>query len=889
MGKEYFLTNRKIKFRVERGIIKFVGGIRDHWNVKYINEKKGFGNLHLTYEGKGGTKKWEPLMSECYKDGEPIRRGRHLVYKGEVKGEELTVSLEYILHEDWLQQKIVVTNHTDGPIVLKDFGQCYSCHTDFKWGNKAAKEVIGHYFVAGNGSHATYYRCDGNGEILTILPSDGSEWIYYDCVEEDGKEVQDQASTILYSLSDSASSKAVEAGSKLRMPSKAYKLAPGERYEYSCRYLLAKDYDDCRKQLINNGQVVVESIPGYTVPEDLKVQLCLRSQDIKLHLTSDKEDTDIRSEKQKEGISYYTIKFHSWGEHCICVHYGDASMYLYYFVTQSIETLIKKRASFIAAKQFTDENKWYRGLFAEWNNETGVMLGPDNYDKIEGWRIYEVTCDDPGLSKPAFLSSKQTIYPIQKEIDALDTYIEHFVWGGLQQTEEEAYPYGIYGIPDWYTLRNSKEVGNAGKTHLWRIYDYSHIALLYYNMYEVAAYQTKVYTKLPTKVYLRRAYGTALAMFQIPEELEGWSAYKTGLYNELIIPKIIRALKEVNWDFEASRLERHWKRKIRYFVKECTDIFGSEYPFDTTGFETTHILAKEALEFASMEKDDSSWSGNIPYEQAIEFMENQIACNIACRGMLEPAYFWYGSDYRGNNMKYLLSYMSQMGGCSLLDYACYYAKEPLSVLRLAYGSLLSSWALVNSGDAKSNYGYWFPGKEHDGCAGGGFEPLYLGKTWLGQPHTGGSWYYSCEIDLGFCGGIRGMATVLACDPIFDMSCYGGILEEQEKEWQIHSRDGIRRRFHYIDVDAKFHIVLEKGQFAESRSVIVDKEINTVEMNLEASERPISVSILVENLGDYVVQGQETQITNQKECKFEIPEGSTKIKLIRIGEGWKNND
>ena len=37
---------------------------------------------------------------------------------------------------------------------------------------------------------------------------------------------------------------------------------------------------------------------------------------------------------------------------------------------------------------------------------SGKMLGPDDYDRIKGWRIYEVTCDDPGLSTPAYLAAK---------------------------------------------------------------------------------------------------------------------------------------------------------------------------------------------------------------------------------------------------------------------------------------------------------------------------------------------------------------------------------------------------------------------------------------------------------------------------------------------------
>ena len=105
----------------------------------------------------------------------------------------------------------------------------------------------------------------------------------------------------------------------------------------------------------------------------------------------------------------------------------------------------------------------------EWNNADGVLLGPDCYDRISGWRIYEVTCDDPGLSKPAFLSSKLAVYPVQEEVDALEYYVEHFVWGGLQRTEDETYSYGIYGIPDWKTLRENASKGPEGKLHLWRL------------------------------------------------------------------------------------------------------------------------------------------------------------------------------------------------------------------------------------------------------------------------------------------------------------------------------------------------------------------------------------------------------------------------------------
>jgi hypothetical protein len=227
--------------------------------------------------------------------------------------------------------------------------------------------------------------------------------------------------------------------------------------------------------------------------------------------------------------------------------------------------------------------------------DTHVLLGPDNYDRIKGWRIYEVSCDDPGLSKPAFLASKSAEHPVQAEVSALDYYIEHFVWGGLQRTTAEEYAYAIYGIPDWKQNRESADPGRNGRKHFWRIYDYPHVTLMYFSMYRVAKHQAQIRTALSALEYLRRAYGTAVALFTIPYEIERWSAYQTGIYNELVITDLIDALESERMPEQAERLRMHWERKVRSFIGERPDLFRSEYAFDTTGFESTHALAKYAL------------------------------------------------------------------------------------------------------------------------------------------------------------------------------------------------------------------------------------------------------------------------------------------------------
>ena len=116
---------------------------------------------------------------------------------------------------------------------------------------------------------------------------------------------------------------------------------------------------------------------------------------------------------------------------------------------------------------------------------------------------------------------------------------------------------------------------------------------------------------------------------------------------------------------------------------------------------------------------------------------------------------------------YVVTYMSQMGGWGLLDYAFYYATNATDYLQLGMASYLNGWSTMNTGTPESNYGFWYPGAAFDGGCGGGFEPAPLRNTWLGgQPMHRGAWYYAAEQDVGFAGAMRQAASALADDPIF---------------------------------------------------------------------------------------------------------------------------
>ena len=780
----------------------------------------------------------------------------HAVYSTK---DGLSLHCDYTFQEETAAWTFGLRNEGSETVVLEDLGVEIPCSSVFEWGKKAANQVIGHHYIGANGSHFIFKRCDGKGPRLMLLPVGDAAPEYCTRMEE----CDNKGGYVFWLHSSHIRQSAEKNGAKIHIPATSTTLAPGETKTWSFVYLWADCDEDTHRKLITYGMADIRALPGLTVPIEREILLAVGCTEA--HLLVLPNGLKETGSYKNGAYTIHRLMPARLGEHTLRILTASGRfMIVTLFVTEAIETLLRKRRDFIASHQHRDPGKWYFGLLAEHNNETGALLGPDNYDRIGGWRIYEVSCDDPGLSKPAFLSSCLVELPDASAAQALDLYVEHFVWGGLQRTEDETYPYAIYGIPDWHCLRNSPDPGKKGQMHLWRIYDYPHLILMYHSLYRIRKQRPDLPLSRTADEYLERAYRTAVAMFTIPLELDEWSAFETGLYNELVIENVISDLGLEGKMEEKEKLEALWNKKALSFLREGADLFGSEYPFDTTGFESTHALAKRAAYLAK--------SGLANTETVNTFMENQIRCNIACRGSMEPLYWLYGSDYRGNVIHYTLSYMSQMGGWSILDHALYIAKDPYAELRLGYGSALSSWALLNSGTAESGYGWRFPGKEHDGAASGGFEPLYEGETWLNQPHHGGAWYYSCEIDLGFCGYLREAAAVLADDPIFGCVTMGGRMRVDEETLIVTPEDGIRRRFHMLKNGLRLHLVSESVRFTEIRIDLKKGKISVyTECDRQMVGLPITLVVQKEsNDGPENIYTESMPGIPGEECTFTFP-------------------
>ena len=154
-----------------------------------------------------------------------------------------------------------------------------------------------------------------------------------------------------------------------RQPHTSLTLGPAgskdARAEYGFAFHWASSYDDLRNILYDSGLFDIRVVPGMTIPTDLTARFAIRTR---AHIESIEpefpDQTKITSFGQRRpGGHLYEAAFQRLGENQLVIHHdGGQRTYLEFFVTEPIETLIKKRASFIIDKQqIRDPSKWKTG------------------------------------------------------------------------------------------------------------------------------------------------------------------------------------------------------------------------------------------------------------------------------------------------------------------------------------------------------------------------------------------------------------------------------------------------------------------------------------------------------------------------------------------------
>ena len=204
-------------------------------------------------------------------------------------------------------------------------------------------------------------------------------------------------------------------------------------------------------------------------------------------------------------------------------------------------------------------------------------------------------------------------------------------------------------------------------------------------------------------------------------------------------------------------------------------------------------------------------------------MNNQLSSNLAMRSICGTSYWNLGTAW-ANTIN--LDYMSQMGGAAILDYAFRYSDDPARFINYGYNSLISSWALINTG-------YWYPSARNNGAAGWEFsETENAWKFYFEMiSRDRGPFRYDGEIDHGFTGGVHAAGTYVVNDPDFGLLAYGGDVSEKDGIFSLHPDDGICRRV-FFTTPVRAGIELRQDAFDPKTPVQVSSDGSVISFVIE---------------------------------------------------------
>ena len=795
--------------------------------------KEWFGHLTTTF--RTGTGPWKNLSTGQLDSIRQLVTGAdsvQIIYNSSVKSSQnpqpFNLIEKWSLVDQSLHWDIRFKNISDAEIQFGDLGVHLPFNQYWSGGNQQdihENRVMRHMCIALNGSYLYWQRPSGEGPFLVMMTGEDTKLEYYQ------RRLQGQpfgmaepaafeglVTVYLYSL-------LANPGNWFYPPT-SLTLNQGEEKTLQFRFRWANDYQELKTILYEEGLIDADSRPGMVIPADLYALLDLHTKKkIETIVPEFPDQTQIEYLGQPQTDHYiYKISFTKRGSNKILLNYGkDEQMGLLYYVTDPLETAIKKHAAFRAARQQElDSSKAVFGVFNMWDANKHYRVTTETDPELPCFFLNGT--DDIGFGGPLALSEKNVYFPVQDEIDALERWAKYYLWEG--DGEQRADTYELYWC--WQPWPN--------KTGTGRSYNYPHVANTYHNLYRIGKmYGLTRYLK--PEEYLYRAYRTLKTMFTFPMWSDGGK--KWGLMGESGTPKLIASLRKEGMLTEADEIEKYWQAKIDYFDSTAYP-FGSEITYDATAYEAAHALGV--------------------YGTRLDLIEKTYHANRMTRSH-QPVWFQYGSDNRWmGDSHYRLSYMSQLAGWALLDYALNYAENPTEIMPIAYGSYLSSYA---------NY-------VSEGPSAGA-------SRWVFYPDSGitGWAAHDGEIGIGIYGALITAASVIDTDPVFGLIGYGCEVKDEGKYYAIFPKDGIRQRVYSINL--KIQLTLGRDAFAsQPEAVKVWKSQDRIEFFIEnmfpESPHPLTITVSGLEKGFYQVN-----LNDQRAMVFENKDQKDNSVSINLGK------
>lgn len=819
----------RIQNMTDKDLVNFVVGVDEF--VGRETGAKWLGDVDFVYRIGGGD--WQEASTAFSGDcrrvsklGEQELRVDYDEASAEEKGiRHFTVNEAYRLEGEELVWQVTVRNTTDQPMEFGSIGFPLMFNSPLNGTVTEFYEqtTYAHSFVSYNGSYFYASRNCGDGPILLFYPKGGTSFEYQNWPEWP---LNFECQTV-YTVAGKTAADNPETAS---LPTSTLLLETGQAVTYTFGFAWADSFAEINTVLYEQDKVAVTSLPGMVTSTELPVSLDLYTkQQITAVESEFPEETIVRSLGAQDGHNCYELTFSRLGENRITVNYGDGlEMALIYFITEPLEELILKNCAFISEhQQQTDPNDPAYMGFLPWDmvmeNLAGDGLTDEENNRLPeyfptGW--WHCGGDEMGYTPALYLSEKNVYWPDEKQIKQLVDYLNVFIYDTMTEIFPDGThrlhrgaPWGILGT--WDTDPRMDAAGRESNEDCWRSYNYPHVINTYYNLYRIAKYYDyDIDGMLSKEEYLLRAYELAFTfftawMYPLGSDERGQGGIHYGNMGESMFPELVRALQEEGYADKADWLRKQLEDKAAYYQDEPYP-YTSESAFDTAAYEAVYAYAKMA---------------------GMEALAHEVsATNIATRGQT-PVWYLYGSDLPSQDGGVTLRYMTQVGGWALLDYTLTYSENRAYDIRLAYGSYLAGWALINSGyyDDNPNNLYssvWY----YQGRKG---ETMHSVNSWEQiLPLYNGGIPTSGESALGFWAALRMASTVVSQDPIFGLYAYGGTVEENSGIYAVIPKDGVRRRVHVLGTQQVISAELLQDRFdrveiaADGSSLRASAENNT---------------------------------------------------------------
>ena len=552
------LSNRCFELQYSDQGITSLKRVNDTYDTDYIAANRSLGALVLRYRSEGQAD-WDEATgivsaptskpnTICYVTARQPDDPNH----PPIPLTDLKVLQQFTLNEQSLDWTITLSNNTDQPMIIGDLAlpMRMAEFVPRQRGNIYTQKLLRHSYIAGHGSWMFWHRANAEGPYLVMTPQGDTSLQYFDSTRWT---FTPYIHATVASAEPMARARDFGRQQPWRLPLTDLKLAPqgqqGSTVRYGFKFQFAPDFDGVREVLYQENLFDTTVVPGMVVPVDLPASFCLHTRvDIDAIVAEHPDQTRIEYLGERGPDNHiYRVQFQRLGENLLTVKYaGNRWMSLEFFVTEPLETVIKKRARFLVTHmQHNDPTKPWYGAYGDWDQVNEVLRNPEDRDGLRPWLVD--SSDDAGNARPAFIAAKNLFFPEQVEIDSVERYIRYYLWndlkdghGGMQMTADEKYPYGIYGtFTNWWGHRASDDPGRDGRAHLWRIYDYPHIIHLYYRMYQIGQAYPEMIKYKTAEEYLELAYRTAKAYWEVPKVIENWSANSVPTMNEAFLPELI--------------------------------------------------------------------------------------------------------------------------------------------------------------------------------------------------------------------------------------------------------------------------------------------------------------------------------------------------------------